>query len=183
MKEVHGEKRARLRSALMRALGRADLVPEREAILRRIVGRSAGVDRVLQDGDRVDLGSDVRLSVVHTPGHTAGSVCFFWESGGMVFSGDAVQGHGWRAGLAPIYHDAVYVESLNRIESLGASTLCMGHTFYAPFIELAQAAFRELVFDLPVVFDRRTIVPPAAAGAIRAHLRDHGWQSPRSDDG
>ena len=38
-------------SALMRALGREDLVPEREAILRRIVGRSAGVDRELQDGD------------------------------------------------------------------------------------------------------------------------------------
>jgi len=44
-----------------------------------------------------------------------------------------------------------------------------------PFLELAQAAFRELVFDLPIVFDRRTIVPPAVARAIRAHLEAHGW--------
>ena len=51
----------------------------------------------------------------------------------------------------------------------------------APFIELAQAAFRELVFELPILFDRRTIVPPAAAGAIRAHLRAHGWQQATTD--
>jgi glyoxylase-like metal-dependent hydrolase (beta-lactamase superfamily II) len=206
-------------SALMRLMGRDDMVAGREATLRRIVGHSVGVDRELNDGDTIDLGSDVRLRVVHTPGHTGGSVCFFWEAGGTVFSGDAVQGHGWRSGLAPIYHDAVYVQSLDRIESLRADTLCMGHTFgwggvsndpvrrgsdinqtlqasrtasaaidraaaqaltqlgpEASFIELAQAAFRELVFDLPILFERRTIVPPAAAGAIRAHLRAHGWQ-------
>ena len=92
-------------------------------------GSSTGVDRVLDDDDVVDLGDDVRLRVVHTPGHTAGSVCFFWESGGTVFSGDAVQGHGWRAGMAPIYHDLTYVDSLGRIEGLDADVLCMGHTF------------------------------------------------------
>src|SRR6266542_5823905 len=116
-------------SAIMRLMGRDDLLHEREAVLRRIIGRSAGIDRELVDGDVVDLGEDVRLNVVHTPGHTAGSVCFFWESGGVAFTGDAVQGHGWRAGLPPIYHDVVYLESLNRIEGLRVSTLCMGHTF------------------------------------------------------
>jgi glyoxylase-like metal-dependent hydrolase (beta-lactamase superfamily II) len=40
--------------------------------------------------------------VVHTPGHTAGSVCYFWESSSTLFSGDAVQGHGWRAGRRSI---------------------------------------------------------------------------------
>jgi glyoxylase-like metal-dependent hydrolase (beta-lactamase superfamily II) len=167
----------------------------------------------------VDLGQDVRLTVVHTPGHTAGSVCFFWEAEGMVFSGDAVQGHGWRAGTAPIYHDAAYVDSLNRIEALDARVLCMGHTFGwggvlndpvrrggdieqtlkasrdaaaaidraanealqqlgpdAPFIELAEVAFRQLAFELPLLFDRRTIVPPSAARAINAHLHAHGWR-------
>ena len=208
-------------AAVMRLMGRPDLVQEREATLRRIIGRSAAIDGELQDGDVVDLGDDVRLGVVHTPGHTAGSVCFYWEAEGIVFSGDAVQGHGWRAGTAPIYHDTIYVESLNKLESLGATTLCMGHTFgwggvlndpvrrgaevaetlqasrdassaidraavealgqlgpEAPFIELAEAAFRDLAFSLPLLFDRRTIVPPAAARAIRAHLEAHGWQAP-----
>jgi glyoxylase-like metal-dependent hydrolase (beta-lactamase superfamily II) len=227
-KELLGGPEAHLRSptdaaAVMRLMGRDDLVREREIVLRRVVGSSTGADRELVDGDVVDLGDDVKLSVVHTPGHTAGSVCYFWEGGGTVFSGDAVQGHGWRAGAAPIYHDVTYLDSLARIESLGASVLCMGHTFGwsgvsndpvrrdsdiaatfeasraasaaidraasfalgtlgpdVPFIELAEVAFRELAFDLPVQFDRRTIVPPAAARAIRAHLEAHGWQAPPS---
>jgi glyoxylase-like metal-dependent hydrolase (beta-lactamase superfamily II) len=203
----------------MRLMGRADLLAEREAVLRRVIGRSAGVDRELVDGDVVDLGDDVRLHVVHTPGHTAGSVCYFWESGGMLFSGDAVQGHGWRAGMPPIYHDVAYVDSLARIEALGPDVLCMGHTFGwngvlndpvrrgaevqqtleasrdasaifqgaaelaleqlgpdASFIELAEAAFREVVFDLALQFDRRTIVPVVAARAISAHLVALGWR-------
>lgn len=206
-------------AAAMRLLGRDDLVAEREAALRRIIGRSAGIDRLLEEGDVVDLGDDVRLSVIHTPGHTAGSVCFYWEAEGMVFTGDAVQGHGWRSGTAPIYHDPVYVDSIGRLEGLSADVMCMGHTFgwggvlndpvrrgpevgatllasreayaaidraaasaveslgrEAPFPEIAAAAFRELVFELPILFDRRTIVPPAAARAIRAHLEKHGWR-------
>lgn len=208
-------------SAMMRLMHRPDLVAEREAVLRQVVGRSSGVDRELADGDEVDLGADVWLRVVHTPGHTPGSVCLFWEAGRTVFSGDAVQGHGWRAGVAPIYHDTQYLASLDRLEALGADVLCMGHTFgwtgvlndpvrrgpeigqtvqasrdasaaidraaasaivklgpEAPFLDLAQAAFRELVYDLPILFDRRTLVPPGAAGAIRAHLARHGWRAP-----
>jgi hydroxyacylglutathione hydrolase len=206
-------------AGMLRLMDRPDMLAEREVVLRRVVGRSAGVDRELVDGDVVDLGHDVRLTVVHTPGHTAGSVCFYWEAEGTLLTGDAVQGHGWRAGVAPIYHSSEYVDSLGRIEALQASTLCMGHTFgwggvlndpvrrgadvgrtlqasrdaasmidraatealrqlgpEASFIELAEAAFRVLVFDLPVLFDRRTIVPPSAARAISAHLRAQGWQ-------
>jgi glyoxylase-like metal-dependent hydrolase (beta-lactamase superfamily II) len=206
-------------AAAMRLLGRDDMVAEREAALRRIIGRTAGIDRLLEEGDVVDLGQDVRLAVIHTPGHTAGSVCFYWEAEGMVFTGDAVQGHGWRSGTAPIYHDMVYVDSIARLETLGASVMCMGHTFgwggvlndpvrrgpevgatllasreayaavdraaaaavqkmgcEAQFREIAEVAFRELVFELPILFDRRTVVPAAAARAIRAHLEAHGWQ-------
>jgi glyoxylase-like metal-dependent hydrolase (beta-lactamase superfamily II) len=206
-------------SGVIRLIGRTDLLQEREAVLRRVIGRSAGVDRELVEGDVVDLGDDVRLTVVHTPGHTAGSVCYFWESGGTVFSGDAVQGHGWRAGTPPIYHDVAYMSSLQRIEDLGARTLCMGHTFGWPgvlndpvrrgpevvqtlqasrsasavverataralrelgaqanFLDLAESAFREIVFDLPLLFDRRTIVPVVAMRAISAHLYAQGWQ-------
>lgn len=209
-------------SALLRLLGREDLVAEREAVLRRVVGRSVGVDRLLNDGDVIDLGEGVRLMVVHTPGHTAGSVCFYWEAAGVLFSGDAVQGHGWRAGVAPLYFDAAYVASLDRIAALGASMLCMGHCFGwrgvlndpvrrgaevaqtlqasreasaaidhavelaiarhgldAPFAVLAETAFRELVYDLPILFDRQTVVPAAAAAPIRAHLEARGWRSDR----
>jgi glyoxylase-like metal-dependent hydrolase (beta-lactamase superfamily II) len=206
-------------AAYLRLMGFDDMVQEREALIRSVVGRSVGVDRELLDGDVVDLGDDVRLTVVHTPGHTKGSVCFFWEGGSTLFSGDAVQGHGWRAGAAPIYHDTEYLDSLRRIEDLQSTTMCMGHTFGwngvsnapvrygddikltirasrdassvidravasalqrlgpdASFLELAQAAFHEIVFDLPVLFDRRSVVPAVAARTIHAHLAARGWK-------
>jgi hydroxyacylglutathione hydrolase len=47
------------------------------------------VDRVLSDGDIVDLGG-VTLEVIHTPGHTAGSICLFEPESKSLFSGDTV---------------------------------------------------------------------------------------------
>lgn len=44
--------------------------------------------KLVQDGDVID--GDPPLRVIHTPGHTAGDVCFFDESSGALFSGDAV---------------------------------------------------------------------------------------------
>ena len=44
------------------------LRPAREAMTLRLLGRAVGVDRVLDDGDVVDLGSDVKLTVVHEGG-------------------------------------------------------------------------------------------------------------------
>lgn len=41
------------------------------------------------DGQKIDLG-DKHLSVIHTPGHTPGSACFFLEEDGFLFSGDTL---------------------------------------------------------------------------------------------
>jgi len=48
-----------------------------------------GVDRVLGDGDVVDLGGVV-LEVLHTPGHTPGGICLFEPESGGLFTGDTV---------------------------------------------------------------------------------------------
>jgi glyoxylase-like metal-dependent hydrolase (beta-lactamase superfamily II) len=44
---------------------------------------------LLDEGDVVDLG-DRWFTVLHTPGHTAGSACLFEERTGLLFSGDAM---------------------------------------------------------------------------------------------
>ena len=44
-------------------------------------------DRLLQDGDSMDIG-DVHFGVLHTPGHSPGSICLLGE--GVVFSGDTL---------------------------------------------------------------------------------------------
>lgn len=47
------------------------------------------VDRPLEDGDVILLeGEDIR--VIHTPGHTAGGVCFFSEKSKLAFTGDTI---------------------------------------------------------------------------------------------
>lgn len=42
-----------------------------------------------EDSQEIDLG-DKHLSVVHTPGHTPGSVCFYLKEPGFLFSGDTL---------------------------------------------------------------------------------------------
>jgi glyoxylase-like metal-dependent hydrolase (beta-lactamase superfamily II) len=44
-------------------------------------------DRVLKDGDHVDVG-DLRFEVLHTPGHSSGGICL--SGHGVVFSGDTL---------------------------------------------------------------------------------------------
>jgi hydroxyacylglutathione hydrolase len=48
---------------------------------------SPQADRVLEEGDTIMFG-EVRLEVVHTPGHSPGSVCLFGD--GFLFSGDTL---------------------------------------------------------------------------------------------
>ena len=44
-------------------------------------------DRLLADGDVVEV-DGLKLQVIHTPGHTQGSLAFYTE--GMLFSGDTL---------------------------------------------------------------------------------------------
>jgi glyoxylase-like metal-dependent hydrolase (beta-lactamase superfamily II) len=109
------------------------LRPSREAMTMRLLGRAVGVDRLLDDGDVVDLGADVKLTVVHTPGHTGGSVCYYWEAAGMLFTGDSIQARGVHAGGLPIVEDpANYAESVKRARAISPSVLAMGHGFAGP---------------------------------------------------
>ena len=43
--------------------------------------------RLLEDGDEIDLGS-IALQVIHTPGHTPGSICLKYDN--ILFSGDTL---------------------------------------------------------------------------------------------
>jgi len=66
-----------------------------------LVGGPVKVDLVLRDGDTLDLGDGLTLEIVHTPGHSRGSVSFVFREDGALFTGDAVP----MAGGLPIYED------------------------------------------------------------------------------
>jgi glyoxylase-like metal-dependent hydrolase (beta-lactamase superfamily II) len=77
---------------------------------------------LLADGDRIDLG-DRAFTVLHTPGHTAGSASLFDEHDGTLFTGDAVYVD------APIdWVDAdAMAASLRRLRGLEARIVHAGH--------------------------------------------------------
>ena len=91
---------------------------------------------LLADGDRIDLG-DRGFTVVHTPGHTAGSACLFDEHDGTLFSGDAIYVD------APIdweLEPETMAASLRRIRDLGARIVHAGHERSFDGQELGAAA-------------------------------------------
>lgn len=61
--------------------------------------------RLLADGDEIEIGS-IRLEVVHTPGHTPGSVCFLGP--GFAFTGDTL-----------------FLDSIGRVDFPGGSERAM----------------------------------------------------------
>lgn len=71
----------------------------------------------LAEGGLVRFGA-LRLRVLHTPGHTEGSVCLFAEDDGLLFSGDTLFAGGWGRVDLPGGDPAAMVESLGRLLAL-----------------------------------------------------------------
>jgi len=58
-------------------------------LLSRVIGGKGSPEpyRYLKDGDEIRLGK-LRLSVIHTPGHTEGGICLYTK--GHIFTGDTL---------------------------------------------------------------------------------------------
>ena len=72
--------------------------------------------------------SERRLRVIHTPGHSEGSVCFLDEESLIGISGDSIQGHG--KGRPLIFYDsAAYEASVESLLEERINVLMLGHPF------------------------------------------------------
>ena len=54
---------------------------------------SVGIDRRLNEGDIISVG-EAKLRVIHTPGHTVGSMCLYCPEEKVLFSGDTLFANG-----------------------------------------------------------------------------------------
>jgi len=80
-----------------------------------LVGGSVRVDRTVRDGEVLALEEGLDLRVLHTPGHSAGSISLWLAGEGALFSADAVP----IPGDMPIYQDiSESVRSIKRLASL-----------------------------------------------------------------
>ena len=154
------------------------------------------VDRMLHDGDVIDLAGDPprRVRVVFTPGHAPGHVCIFEEHSRFLVAGDMIAGTGTIL-IEPSEGDmSDYLASLERMKALEPAALLPAHgpdtvgpgaprskidryiahrlwrekQVLAALAKLGQAAPRDLV---PLAYrDVPAAVYPLAERSLIAHL-------------
>lgn len=113
-----------------------------EPWLQRMDPGSARVDLELQDGDELPvLGG---MQIVHAPGHTPGSISFYFPERSLLLVGDAMQ-HKFGRLMLP---SRLFTEdmdaatrSVHKLASLDFETLCFSH--YRPILNGAGARVRE----------------------------------------
>jgi glyoxylase-like metal-dependent hydrolase (beta-lactamase superfamily II) len=107
--------------------------------------RPTEVDQPVDDGDKLD-----GWQVVHTPGHTAGSVCFYNPERRIIIVGDALNHRRGRLGVPPPMFSVDMAQahaSIHRIASLDFEVCCFGH---GPVLrENARARVQAFAASLP----------------------------------
>ena len=86
------------------------------------------VDVQVVDGATIPIHGGV--SVIHTPGHTGGSICFLLDKSKTLFSGDTIFSDGRRLSRSvpfPGYHRESYIRSLERLSRIEFEAVCGGH--------------------------------------------------------
>lgn len=118
-----------------------DVQKERQ-MFKAMAGRPMRPDLLFEDGNIVNCGGGLELTVVHLPGHTPGSVGFFWEAEGILFCGDAVPGLHSERGKLPIIMDLkAYLTSLKRLQRLDIHCLLCSHAYHG--VDLPPATMRK----------------------------------------
>lgn len=86
------------------------------------------VDEFLEEGQTLPIRGGIR--VLHTPGHTPGSICLLMEKQGLLFTGDTLLSDGRnfsRSVFYPRSNRRVYWASVQRLTELVFEAACAGH--------------------------------------------------------
>jgi glyoxylase-like metal-dependent hydrolase (beta-lactamase superfamily II) len=86
------------------------------------------INSKLREGDIIKW-DEFSFQVLHTPGHSCGSICLYEENKRILFSGDTVFAHGsfGRTDLPPGGDSKDLVNSLQRLADLDIEILAPGH--------------------------------------------------------
>ena len=120
--------------------------PSRGRILASITQPPSRI-RPIADGDVLPVLGGLR--VVHTPGHTPGSVCLYAPRDRLLFTGDVLQRKRGRVVFAsPIFSDdhAAARASIRRLADLDVETIVFSH--YPPLTEGANETLANLAREV-----------------------------------
>jgi glyoxylase-like metal-dependent hydrolase (beta-lactamase superfamily II) len=108
--------------------GYKDLAMDREKFLE-LAGADTPVNLRLVDGDKIKLGR-LEFEVIHSPGHSDGSIALFEASQGLLLVGDSIQGNGTADTEVPLIIDMPsYRQSMHRLADLDVALLVAAHPF------------------------------------------------------
>ncbi len=124
------------------------------------------VDRVVGEGDRVEVGQDVAFEVLETPGHSVCSLSFYEPQDSILIISDATgyylpdQDYMW-PGYLTDYGD--YLRSIERLAAKPAETLCLSHNAVIRGADEVAAYFQRAVAETEKYHNH--IVTQAKSGA------------------
>lgn len=88
------------------------------------------IDKALRDGDILDLG-EIKLKIVHCPGHSEGSICLYEAKRKLLFSGDHILKEVTpNPFISSLYMKAPlkrYLDALRKIENMDVEAALPGH--------------------------------------------------------
>ncbi len=98
------------------------------ALFFGIIGKaSPPADVILDEGQVLTLG-EIELQVLHTPGHSPGSICLYSEDEGVLFDGDVLFNMGMGRYDLPGGSYGILMESIHRLLALpDETTVYPGH--------------------------------------------------------
>ena len=100
-----------------------------------------GVDELIQDGHFLKAGNDF-LEVIHTPGHSSDSICFYASAAKALFSGDTqLKAHGRCEG-----YTREYMAGLKKLAGRTIESIYSGHD--APLMHGCQAIILQTLNNL-----------------------------------
>ncbi|MEY2470437.1 MAG: hypothetical protein QOF21_3135 [Actinomycetota bacterium] len=115
-----------------RGAGPIHVHKDESPFVQRVTGISATDVVEHAGGDTIRVG-DVSIAVLHTPGHTPGSMCFLVD--GVLVSGDTLFLEGCGRTDFPGSDPAAMYDSLTRLATLPDDTVvCAGHWYSQPAI-------------------------------------------------
>jgi len=140
---IHADDLAGLQRPLREALAPAQPRGERRGRIIQYLTRAPAMPTPIADGAVLPVLGGLR--VIHTPGHTPGSICLYLQDARVLFTGDVLQVHRGRLTFASAFfsHDhGAARASVERLAALDVDTIALSH--YPPWRDRPTVALREL---------------------------------------
>jgi glyoxylase-like metal-dependent hydrolase (beta-lactamase superfamily II) len=169
----------KLDGALTKWLAKRKLIDEQEQQLFDQKDPAKGpikVDRIVGEGDRIDVGLDRAFTVLETPGHSDCSLSFYEPQDRVLVISDATgyfmpdQDFIWPGYFTSL---ADYLQSLERLANTGAEHLCLSHNAVIQGSDDVVAYFQRVIAETERY--HKQIVDQVQAGtAVKAIAEELG---------